>query len=387
MSAFLALATGDVFPGEMICRGELLPGQAVIYHADKFPYRILTDPVGYGKIIVSDCQMVDNRWPYLTEIESYSPHLKALVILGDLLKSPFQDKRYNLVNYLKSNGITLFKPDKPAALNTLLMQSGPVPGIITDDLTEINQLYIKKTPPGFKIYEPYSQSLDNLDPVRKLSTRLEFFWDLPDQELIVPQIRKYLIVAYDFGLAYSILRNIKKLGCDIRIVPADCSPEDVIALKPEGILLAGGPGGLEGMGYAVNNISRLVGLRPILATGLGHILLASALGAKIEKMKQPHFGTNIEIQSVAGLDLGLKENYFVTTQTHLLTPDRTTFDKGPYKVTFTNRNDQTVEAFESADYLLQSYAFSLGGDDYLTKTCLNSFIAEMESHRAAGKIS
>lgn len=382
----MALATGDVFSGDLVCRGDLLPGEVVLYNSAIFQYQILTDPVGYGRIIVSDSEFIDNRWPFLNEIESYSPHLKALVMLGELRNTPIQDNHYNLVNYLRTNGITFFKPDEPTQLKSLLNQCGPVRGIITDDLTEINQLYLKKTPQDLLSYPSYPQSIDDFDPVRKLSTRLEFFWDLPDQSAFVEKLRRFSVVAYDFGLAYSILRNIKKLGCDIRIVPADYSPEDVIALKPEGILLAGGPGDPGGMGYAISNISRLIGLRPILATGLGHLLLAAALGAKIETMKQPHFGVDIEVSRTGISGYNVKQPTFATKQSHLLGANRASLEKDGLKITLINSSDRTVEGFENEDYLIQSYAFSLADDDDFTLACLRGFISEMEAHRTGNRI-
>jgi carbamoyl-phosphate synthase small subunit len=383
MRAFLGLATGDIFPGELIVAGDSVPGEVVLYHADTFSYQLLTDPVNYGRIIVSDTPGIANRWPSATEIESYSPHLQALVITGEISGAAEHDEYYSLVNYFRTNGITLFKPHDTRGLLAILNQVGPVSGLITAARDEINKLFVRPYIDNQSIFPEDNNYITELDPVRRLSTRLEFIWDLPDQnpEEYIP--RKYQLVAYDFGLPYSTLRNLKRLGCDIRIVPADYSPEEVIALKPEGILLAGGPGHPRDMGYAISNITRLIGLRPILAAGLGHILLALAVGAKIEIMKQPHFGNDIAISRSSDKEPWDRTRDIKTTQHHLISIDRQSLQREGFKITYTNPADGTVEGFAHNDYLIHSYAFALGGGDEFTLSCLRNFIKVMEAHRAA----
>jgi carbamoyl-phosphate synthase small subunit len=214
---------------------------------------------------------------------------------------------------------------------------------------------------------------------------LEFYWDLTDESYFDDGRREYIVVAYDFGLTYSSLRNLKRLGCDIRVVPADYSPEQVIALKPEGILLAGGPGKPKQMDYAISNISRLIGLRPILATGLGHVLLALSVGAKIEILKSPHFGNEFVIDNSGITGIKRRHRQINTTQSHSISIDRKSLEKEGFKVTLTNRQDHSVEGYISEEYLIHSYAFSLGGQDEFTSACLKNFIDCMAAHRAGVK--
>lgn len=381
MKAFLGLSTGDIFSGKLFCAGDLSPGEVVLYHSENFHYQLLTDPVNYGRIIVSDSKTVENRWPHTSEIESYSPHLKALVVLGGFRDSPIQNEFYNLINYFRTNGITLFKPYDPANLNTVLKRLGSIKGMIAPDKDALSQLFTGKYSSSPPVFPDHNGHQDYIDPVRRLSTRLDFFWDLPHQLIEKDIERKFLVVAYDFGLRYSMLRNLKKLGCDIRIVPADYSPEEVIALKPEGILLSGGPGHPREMGYAISNISRLIGLRPILATGLGHILLGLSMGAKIEILKKPHFGGDIKIKRE-----GQVLEKAITTQTHSVSINRESLEKDGFAITYTNDDDNTVEGYENRDYLIQSYAFPLSGNDDFTFSCLQNFVDLMEVHRAGKKL-
>ena len=387
MRSYLGLSTGDVFPGESICHIDETIGEIVLYSSKNFRYQILTDPVNFGKIVVSDSDTVDNRWPSFSEIESFSPHLKGLVILGSLCDSDYQSKNYNLKNYLTSNQITFFKPFQPDLLKIVLHKFGPVKGIITLNSETANNIDDRGVITACRYSENHNPDDNDSDPVRTLSTSLEFFWDMPGQRRHngVFIDKKYVVVAYDFGLPYSTLRNLTRFGCDIRIVPADCPPEELIALRPEGILLAGGPGNPERMKYAVNNIARLVGLRPILASSLGHILLALSMGIKAELLKRPHFGYEIEVEH-AGNHASMEKTKFKTDQAHSISLNRTSLEKAGFKVTLVNTIDKTVEGYENKEYLIQSHAFSLGGDDDFTTSCIKRFVDCMEVHRAGKRL-
>jgi len=390
MNAYLGLKNGEVFPGKALCMADDAYGEVVIYNSRNFHYQILTEPVNCGKIIVSDSEIVYNRWPLFPEIESFKPHLQGLVILGSLCKSKYQNKYYNLKNFLSSNMIPFFKPNQPERLKMILEQNPPLAGqsgIITSSLETAKRIQ-NENGNGYRDWNPSKTSANSdSDFTRRLSTSLEFFWDMPEQRRHNGKFmeKNYAVVAYDFGLPYSMLRNLKKYDCDIRIVPSDCSPEEVIALKPEGILLAGGPGNPEKMKYAIDNIARLVGIRPILATGLGHILLAMSMGVQIEYLKKPHFGNEIEVEQAISVN-AMEKTRFKTDQTHLISLNKASLKKAGFKITLLNASDSTVEGYDNDEFLIQSYAFSLGGSDRHTLSCIERFIACMESHRAGERL-
>ena len=131
---------------------------------------------------------------------------------------------------------------------------------------------------------------------------------------------RHHVVALDFGIKKNILRCLASVGCRVTVVPASTSASDIMALKPNGIFLSNGPGDPAATGaYAVAQISALVesGL-PVFGICLGHQMLALALGAQTQKMKQGHHGANHPVKDV---ETGKVE---ITSMNHGFTVDRET---------------------------------------------------------------
>jgi carbamoyl-phosphate synthase small subunit len=155
--------------------------------------------------------------------------------------------------------------------------------------------------------------------------------------------KKYFVVAYDLGIKRNILRMLVEAGCRVRVVPASTPPDEVLALKPDGVFLSNGPGDPEGVTYAIQNVKFLLGKIPIFGICLGHQILSLALNGKTFKLPFGHHGGN---QPVMDTPTGKVE---ITSQNHGFAVSQEYVDSS-INVTSTNLNDQTIEGITHKEW-------------------------------------
>jgi carbamoyl-phosphate synthase small subunit len=148
---------------------------------------------------------------------------------------------------------------------------------------------------------------------------------------------KFRVAAYDYGIKQNILRLLVDHNCDVAVVPAQTSAEDVLAMKPDGVFLSNGPGDPEPVWYAVENIRKLAGRVPIFGICLGHQLCGLALGGKTFKLKFGHHGANHPVKNL------LTNQVEITAQNHGFCVDPESLPSREVEITHVNLNDQTNE--------------------------------------------
>jgi carbamoyl-phosphate synthase small subunit len=184
-----------------------------------------------------------------------------------------------------------------------------------------------------------------MDLAKVVSTREAYQWNEGSigRELPVRASQRLHVVAYDYGIKRNILRLVADQGCRITVVPATTSSQQVLALKPDGVLLSNGPGDPEPCDYAIRAIrEHLQGDIPILGICLGHQLLGLAAGAKTVKMKFGHHGANHPVQELA------TGRVIITSQNHGFAVDEATL---PSNVVATHRSlfDGTLQGLSLTD--------------------------------------
>ena len=148
---------------------------------------------------------------------------------------------------------------------------------------------------------------------------------------------RYRVVAYDFGIKQNILRLLVDHGCEVTVVPAQTSAEDVLALKPHGVFISNGPGDPEPITYGIASIRKLLGRVPIFGICLGHQLCGLALGGRTFKLKFGHHGSNHPVKNL------LTGKVEITAQNHGFCVDPDSLPANDVEITHLNLNDHTNE--------------------------------------------
>ena len=153
-----------------------------------------------------------------------------------------------------------------------------------------------------------------------------------------PDTRRFRVAAYDYGIKQNILRMLIDHHCEVLVVPAQTSAEEVLGLGPDGVFLSNGPGDPEPVNYAVENIRKLIGKVPVFGICLGHQLCGLALGGKTFKLKFGHHGSNHPVQNL------LTQKVEITAQNHGFCVDPESLPSSDVEITHVNLNDPPTKA-------------------------------------------
>ena len=145
------------------------------------------------------------------------------------------------------------------------------------------------------------------------------------------------VVLIDYGAKRNIIRCLVKRGCRVTVVPHDTTAEEILTLKPDGVMLSNGPGDPAENEFEVQQIAKLVGKLPVFGICLGHQLTALAMGGKTYKLKYGHRGANQPVTD--------GKRTWITTQNHGYAVESESM-KGTAQLSFRNANDQSCEGLE-----------------------------------------
>ena len=243
--------------------------------------------------------------------------------------------------YLNRHKIPAIWDIDTRALVRHIRNVGALRGVVATDGTPAEQLIFEaKQIPAMAGHELAS----------RVSCQKAYGWEKSSIELTIPpwsesmgesgrvsESRKFRVAAYDFGIKQNILRLLVDHHCDVWVVPSQTSAEDVLDLKPDGVFLSNGPGDPEPVGYAVENIRKLMGRVPIFGICLGHQLCGLALGGKTFKLKFGHHGSNHPVQNLA------TKKVEITAQNHGFCVDPESLPSSDVEITHVNLNDHTNE--------------------------------------------
>ncbi len=178
------------------------------------------------------------------------------------------------------------------------------------------------------------------------------------------------VIALDCGIRNGVIRALNEKECNVTVVPWNTSAEEIISMKPDGLLISNGPGSPMNLPSVIELVKTLKGKYPIFGMCLGHQIICMAYGAKVSKLKFGHHGGNYPVKD-------LETNKIeISTQNHNYVVDSDSLEKTGLKITHINLMDNTVEgvANESDKVIGIQYNPESAPESYL----FDRFIANMK---------
>jgi carbamoyl-phosphate synthase small subunit len=334
--AILALEDGTVFQGRGFGAQTERAGEVVFDTAMTGYQEVFTDPSYAGQIVVFTYPEIGNYGANGADNESARPFIEGLVVREFSPVVSNWRSEQDAGSFLAAAGIPGIDGIDTRALVRLLRTRGVMRGVLSNAGGDPRDLVEKARS---------IPSMAGLDLASRVSTREPYQWTKgleacsPSEPVGAPAEPTFHVVAYDLGIKYSILRRLVHTGCRVTVVPSLTPPEDVLALKPDGVFVSNGPGDPEPLTQQIANVRALIGKKPMFGICLGQQVIGLALGGRTYKMKFGHRGVN---HPVLNKVTGRVE---ITSHNHGFALDPDSLKDSDVELTHFNLNDGTLEGF------------------------------------------
>jgi carbamoyl-phosphate synthase small subunit len=322
--ARLVLEDGSIFYGDSFgYRGETF-GEVVFATGMTGYQEMITDPSFRGQIVTLTYPLVGNYGSILNDVESSTPHIKGLVVKEICHNYSNFRADFSLAEYLQKNEIVAISGIDTRELTIKIRNKGSMKGLIA-----VNDLPDEKL---LEMINNYNYSTTNL--VNEVTTNSIYKQGVGD-------IKVGLI---DCGSKRNIIRSLVKRNCEVVVMPANSTYEDVKRQELDAVIFSNGPGDPIDIPQVVELAGKLIGELPVFGICLGHQVIALACGAKTYKMKFGHRGGNHPVK-----DLRTKKIY-VTAQNHGYAVEKESLLGTDLEITHINLTDDTVEGIRHKEY-------------------------------------
>jgi carbamoyl-phosphate synthase small subunit len=367
--ALLVLEDGGVFEGTAFANSGETMGE-VVFNTGMTGYQeVITDPSYKGQIVTMTYPLVGNYGINDEDMESSGIHLEGFIV-KEYQRNPSNWRmKQSLKSFLEDYGKIGIEGIDTRALTRRLRLSGSMKGIISTETKDVNMLLEKvRQYPG----------LVGLDLVREVSCSTPYIWKngapyagkLPSKK----SANKLRVVVLDCGVKYNILRLLENNGCEVLVLPAISSGKDILAHKPDGVLLSNGPGDPAALPYIVNAARAVIDQIPVFGICLGHQIIGQAIGGYTEKLKFGHHGINQPVKNVV---TGRVE---ITSQNHgFVVVPASVGSKA--KNTYHNLNDATSEGMQMPLTMSVQYHPEAAPGPHDTEYLFSQFVELMKKEK------
>ena len=322
-TACLALADGTLFYGQGFGATGETTAELCFNTAMTGYQEIMTDPSYAGQVVTFTFPHIGNTGVNPDDDEAGDPVASGMVVKWDPTQPSNWRAAEPLSGWLAARGrIAIGGVDTRRLTRAIRQQGAPHVALAHDAQGDFDIEALVAAARGFA-------GLEGMDQAREVTCAQSYRWDemrwawpdgYPRQ-----QAAKYKVVALDYGAKRNILRCLASVGCDVTVLPASATADEVLAHAPDGVFLSNGPGDPAATGvYAVPMIRTILerSAVPVFGICLGHQMLALALGAKTIKMNHGHHGAN---HPVKDLETGKVE---ITSMNHGFAVDSQTLPAG-----------------------------------------------------------
>ncbi len=283
--AILVLEDGSVFQGYAFAGTGEVCGE-VVFNTGMTGYQeVITDPSYKGQIVTMTYPLVGNYGINPEDMESDGIYLEGFIVKEYHSRPSNWQSRQTLQAFLEAHGKLGVEGLDTRALTRRLRLTGAMKGILSTETTDIPRLIEKvRAYPG----------LVGRDLVKEVACKAPYLWrDGTRQELTAEtKATSRRVVVIDCGVKYNILRHLEGRGCQVIVLPATATGEDILAWQPDGVLFSNGPGDPAALPYLVAAATFVLGKIPVFGICLGHQILGQAAGGETEKLKFGHHGIN-----------------------------------------------------------------------------------------------
>lgn len=356
--AYLMLANGQVFEGKSLGTKGTVIGEVVFTTGLTGYQETLTDPSYYGQIVTQTFPLIGNYGVNHEDNESARSYVTGYIVRESCdMPSNFRCEG-NIRDFLTENNIVGISGIDTRRLTRIIRETGVMNGVITTD-------------------DVYSQKDELLEKIRAFSIK-DAVKNVTNNEILTysGEKPKYKVVLFDFGYKRNIRQELVKRGCEVIVVPADTTAEQVKAINPDGIMFSNGPGNPAENVQIIENIKEIQKLGiAIFGICLGHQLMALANGGRTEKLKYGHRGAN---QPVIDLESGLT---YVTSQNHGYAVIGESIPSEIGHVSHINANDKTCEGirYTAVNAFTVQFHPEAHGGPLDTAYLFDEFVSAMES--------
>jgi carbamoyl-phosphate synthase small subunit len=333
MKAMIALEDGTLFEGQSVGADGEKEGE-IVFNTSMTGYQeIMTDPSYKGQIVTMTYPLIGNYGVNEEDVESKGPKVEGFIVREFSKITSNWRANESLPQYLKRYNIIGIEEVDTRALTKHIREKGAMKAIIsTRDLDPKSVVRKAKESAG----------IVGIDLVKEVTCDAPYEFE-PRGD--------FTCVVMDFGVKLNILRMLRKTGCRVVVVPARTKAKEILAMKPDGVLLSNGPGDPQAVPDVVDEIRKLFGKAPIFGICLGQQLLGLAYGGDTYKLKFGHRGAN---QPIKELSTG---RVAIASENHGFAVNLDSIKKEKVKGTHLNLNDDTLEGIEHEIYPIFSVQF------------------------------